>query len=89
LVFFRQGQPVPEIARLRGVQEGTIYNHLEEALRAGETVDVNRLIPVSAQKEIAAAFAKYGFGNLTGVVESLGGKYGYGPCRLLRAALQR
>ena len=31
--------------------------------------------------EIAAAFKKYGFGNLVGVVESLGGKYGYGECR--------
>jgi ATP-dependent DNA helicase RecQ len=89
LAFFRQGKSVPEISRLRQLQDGTIYNHLEEALLAGETVDVNRLVSAPAQKEIAAAFARYGFGNLTGVVESLGGKYGYGQCRLVRVALQR
>ncbi len=89
LNFFRQGKTVPEISRLRHLKDGTIYTHLEEAMLAGETVDVNHLVSAPAQKEIAAAFAKHGFGNLSGVVESLGGKYGYGPCRLVRAALQK
>ena len=41
------------------------------------------------QRDIAAAFTKHGFGNLGGVVESLGGRYGYGECRIVRAARQR
>ncbi len=55
---------------------------------AGETMDINSLVPATAQKEIAAAFAKYGFSNLVGVTESFAGKYGYGECRLVRASLQ-
>ena len=88
LHFFRQGKTVPEIARIRGVKDGTIYTHFEEAMLAGETVDVNALVTANAQQEIAVAFKKYGFGNLTGAVESFGGKYGYGECRVVRAALQ-
>ena len=89
LHFFRQGRTVAEISRIRNLKDGTIFGHLEEALLAGEPIPVNDLVSVPAQKEIAAAFAKYGFGNLGGVVESFGGKYGYGECRVVRAVLQK
>ena len=88
LHFFRQGKTVPEVARIRGLKDGTIFSHLEEAILAGEPIGVNDLVPVAAQKEIAAAFTRHGFGNLGGVVESLGGRYNYGQCRVVRAALQ-
>ena len=88
LHFLRQGRTVSEIARIRGVKDGTIYSHLEEAMLAGETIDVNTLISIEAQRDIAAAFAKHGFASLGAVVASLGGKYGYGECRLVRTALQ-
>jgi ATP-dependent DNA helicase RecQ len=88
LQLFRQGKTVPEIAHLRGVKDGTIYGHLEEAMLAGESVDVNILVPAAAQRDIAAAFSRHGFTGLAVIVESLGGKYGYGECRLMRAALQ-
>ncbi len=55
---------------------------------AGEAIDVNSLVSAGAQQDIAAAFERHGFGNLGGVVESLGGKYSYGECRLVRAALK-
>ncbi len=89
LHFFRQGKTVPEIAEIRSVKADTIYSHLEEAMLAGEAIDVSSLIPAEAQRDIAAAFAKRGFVSLGVVVESLGGKYGYGECRVVRAALQR
>ena len=88
LHFFRQGKTIPEIARMRGVRDGTIYSHLEEAMLAGETIDVKSLLTAEAQRDIAAAFARHGFGSLGGVVASLGGKYGYGECRVVRAAMQ-
>ncbi len=88
LHFFRQGYAVSEIAKIRGFKDSTVYSHLEEAMLAGETVDVDALVSSSAQQEIATALKKYGFGNLVGAVESLGGKYGYGECRVVRAALQ-
>ena len=89
LHFFRAGKTIPEIAKIRGLKDGTICSHLEEAILAGENIDVNTLVSADAQREIAAAFKKHGFGNLTGTVESLGGKYDYGQCRLVRAALQK
>jgi ATP-dependent DNA helicase RecQ len=89
LHFFRQGKTVSEIARVRGFKDGTIYSHLEEAMLAGEAIDVNALVSADAQRDIAAAFKKHGFGNLVGVVESLGGRYDYGQCRIMRAMLQK
>ncbi|HET7626030.1 MAG TPA: DNA helicase RecQ [Verrucomicrobiae bacterium] len=89
LHFFRQGKSVAEIAQVRGVKDGTIYGHLEEAMLAGETVEWERLLDARAKKEIAAAFRQHGFGNLGGVVESLGGRYSYGQLKIFRAAARR
>ena len=89
LHFFRQGKTVSEIARVRGVKDGTIYSHLEEAMLAGETIDVKSVLTAEAQRDIAAAFARHGFGSLGSVVASLGGKYDYGQCRLVRAGFGR
>ncbi len=89
LHFFRQGKSISEISLIRGFKDSTIYTHLEEAMLAGEMFDVNTLVSAEAQLAIAAVFQKHGFGNLGGVVETLGGKYSYGECRVVRAALQR
>ena len=89
LHFFRQGKAASEIAEIRDLSEGTIYHHLEEAMLAGETIDVRALVSVEAQREIASVFNQCGFGSLGPVVEALGGRYSYGQCRLVRAALQR
>ena len=60
----------------------------EEAMLAGEAIDVKSLLTAEAQRDIAAAFAKHGFGSLGSVVASLGGRYDYGQCRIVRAAMQ-
>jgi ATP-dependent DNA helicase RecQ len=86
LHFFRQGKSVADVASLRGLKESTIYGHLEEAMIAGETVELNRLLDAKAQEEIAAAFARHGFGNLTGALELLGGRYDFNQLRVYRAA---
>jgi ATP-dependent DNA helicase RecQ len=88
LHFFRQGRTISEIAQIRGLKDGTIYSHLEEAMLAGEAIDVNLLLDASAQENIAAAFQRLGFGNLSGAVESLGGRYTHGQLRVYRAASQ-
>jgi ATP-dependent DNA helicase RecQ len=89
LHFFRQGRSVEEIARVRGLKESTIYSHLESGILAGEAVDVEALLDAKTQSEIAAAFARFGFGNLSGAVESLGGRYTHGHLRIYRAAKNR
>jgi len=86
LHFFRQGRSVEEIARLRQLTEGTIYGHLAAAIEAGEAVDMNRLLSVEGQREIASAFERHGWGNLSGAVEFLGGRYSHGQLRVYRAS---
>ncbi|HEX9046814.1 MAG TPA: RQC domain-containing protein, partial [Verrucomicrobiae bacterium] len=90
LRLYQHGKSIADIARARNLKMSTIYVHMEEAILAGETVDLGQLISAAAQKEIAAAFAQHGYGSLSRIVEDvLGKKYNYGECRLVRAALQR
>lgn len=89
LHFFRAGKTVSEIARLRGHKDSTIWGHLDEAIRAGEVIDLDRLLDATAQQEIAGAFERFGYGNLSGAVESLAGRYSHGQLRVFRTARQR
>ncbi len=63
----------------------TIYGHLEQAIQAGEPVDLTQLWTPEQELEMTAAFEKTGFGNLTGAKEILGDLYDYGQLRLFRA----
>ena len=63
---------------------GTIYGHLEQAIQAGEPIDINRIMTADQQTQIASAFAKTGFGNLTGAKELLDDLYDYDQLRLFR-----
>jgi ATP-dependent DNA helicase RecQ len=85
LRMFRLGHSVEEIATQRGLVVGTIYGHLEQAIQAGESVDIDRVLTPDQQAQIAAAFAKIGLGNLTGAKELLGDLYDYNQLRLFRA----
>jgi ATP-dependent DNA helicase RecQ len=88
LQFFRRGQAVSDIARVRGLKDSTIWGHLDEAMRAGEAIDLNTLLDAKAQQEIAEAFKRFGFGNLSGAVESLAGRYTHGQLRIYRTGTQ-
>jgi ATP-dependent DNA helicase RecQ len=88
LHFFRQGKSVAEIASLRGVKDGTVLGHLEEAILAGEDIDVNRVVAANARKEIAAALAKHDMPALSPVFEAFGGRHPYGHLRICRALMQ-
>ena len=86
LHFYRAGKSVGEISRIRGLKEGTIYTHLEEAMLAGEEVSIDKLIDSAAQREIASVFERVGSGGLSAAMEALGGRYSYGQLRICRAA---
>ena len=86
---FRSGRSVQEIALHRGLTSGTVLTHLATAIEAGEMVELDKLLTGEEQREIAAAFASYGWSNLIGVREALGDRFEYGVLRLFRAARQR
>ena len=86
---WRSGKAVEEIARQRGFAAGTIYAHLATAIEAGEAVELSRLFTAEEQKALAEAFARSGFGNLTGAKEALNDRFDYGALRVYRAACAR
>ncbi|MEX2493017.1 MAG: DNA helicase RecQ [Nitrospirales bacterium] len=85
LRLFQRGFSVEHIAKQRGLAASTIYGHLEQAIQAGESVDINRFLTPDQQTQIAEAFTQTGFGNLTGAKELLGDLYDYNQLRLFRA----
>ncbi|MEP7153229.1 MAG: helix-turn-helix domain-containing protein, partial [Nitrospira sp.] len=82
---FRSGYSIEQIAKERGLVTSTIYGHLEQAIQAGEPVDLTQLWTPEQKLEMTGAFEKTGFGNLTGAKELLGDLYDYGQLRLFRA----
>ncbi len=86
---FREGKSLAEIARQRGLTTGTICSHLATAAEAGETIDLDPLLSAGEQVEIANAFTRFGWGNLAGVREHLGGRLDHGILRIFRSVRQR
>jgi len=82
---FQSGASVEQIARQRGLVTSTIYSHLATAVEAGEPLDLGKLISADQREKIAAAFAKTGFGNLTGAKELAGEGVDFGQLRVYRA----
>ena len=85
LQAFRQGTDVAEIARQRSLTQGTILDHLETAVLAGESVDLRRIVGEAEQAEIEAALRQHPGNAMTPVHQWLGGRYDFGVLRLVRA----
>jgi uncharacterized protein YpbB len=85
LHLFRKGISIDQIAKERRFVASTIYGHLEQAIQAGEPVDISRLMTPDQHTQIAAAFGQTGFGNLTRAKELLGDLCDYAQLRLFRA----
>ena len=89
LHYWRNGRTAEEIAHLRDVKPSTIYGHLADAVDAGETVDLNRVLTADQQTRAAKAFYQYGWGNITGALEALGPGFDYGQLKVFRAVKNR
>jgi ATP-dependent DNA helicase RecQ len=82
---FRAGQSIERIARERGIKESTVLGHLSAAAESGEDVPLESFVAARHWPQIAAAFEKLGWTNLTGVHEMLGGSVDYPALRIYRA----
>jgi len=82
---FQAGHSIAEVARDRGLAEGTIAGHLTKAAEAGVSIDLARVLSPTEQAEIGAAFEKLGWENVGGIRDTLEGRYGYGVLSLFRA----
>jgi ATP-dependent DNA helicase RecQ len=82
---FRSGESVNDISRARGFVRNTIYDHLEAAIKSGESLELDRFFTAVQRDEIASAFRKVSDGKLADVRSLLDGKYDYGELRIFRA----
>jgi ATP-dependent DNA helicase RecQ len=82
---FRGGESVKDISRARGFMRNTIYDHLEAAIKSGESLEPDRFFTAAQREEIAWAFRKAADGKLEDVRSLLDGKYDYCELRIFRA----
>jgi uncharacterized protein YpbB len=82
---FQSGESVDDISRARGFVRSTVYDHLEAAIKSGESLKPDRFFTAVQREEIASAFRKVPDGKLADVRSLLEGKYDYGELRIFRA----
>jgi ATP-dependent DNA helicase RecQ len=85
LRLFRSGKSLEEVARLRGVQPGTIANNLASAIVAGEDLDVSSIVTPELRRAAANAFAEHGTASLRVIKEALQNQHDYPTLSLARA----
>jgi len=79
--LLRQGFNPAQIAIQRGLASYMIYNHLSQAIAAGE-VEVDSVVPVEVRAQVEAAIRQVGsVGNLTPLKEILPDEIEYGMIR--------
>ena len=86
---FRGGESVDDISGARGFVRSTVYDHLEAAIKSGESLKSDRFFTPAQREEIASAFRKVSDGKLADVRSLLDGKYDYGELRIFRALANR
>jgi ATP-dependent DNA helicase RecQ len=86
---FQSGESVDDISRVRGFVRSTVYDHLEAAIKLGESLKPERFFTAAQREEIAAAFRNVPDRKLADVSSLLDGKYEYGELRIFRALSAR
>ena len=81
---------ISEIAEQRGLTEGTVINHLERLVRAGEKLDLAHVIPPPERlAKIEAAFQESGGLSLSPVRDLLGEGFSYEELTFIRIYLRQ
>ncbi len=81
--------PIERIAKNQDIKPGTVINHLEKLVDAGEKLDLEYLkLPSDRYKIIKIAFKECGDEWLKPVFEHLKGKYSYDELRLARVLIK-
>ena len=90
LDLLREGLTIDEIARRRGITEGSVLNHLEQLTREGSAHDMAHLMPEPRRYErIERAFLEVDGDLLRPVMDLLGDDYSYEELRLVRMRMRQ
>ncbi len=93
LALIKEGKTIEDVARARGMTEGTIVSHVEDLvlknrLSRAELMPLINTALVSALPVIHAVFREATNHKLKPVFEKFGGKYSYNDLRLARLMLE-
>lgn len=87
-IFITEGFSIQEIAKARGVTEGTIISHFEKLKEKDPKIDLKLYKPENKNfDKIIEAFNKSKDKKLAPIFNDLGGKYSYEQIRLVRLFL--
>jgi ATP-dependent DNA helicase RecQ len=86
--LFREGMSLDDIARHRKLAASTIALHLEQLIRSGRDIDIDRLVDTAKRIKVAAFFQSSGQWMLKPVIEHCNGRVTYEEARIVRAWLQ-
>jgi ATP-dependent DNA helicase RecQ len=87
LDMFRDGKPIPEIARERGLAVSTVENHLARFISTGE-VSLDQFVSLDKVEPIRRAIFKFKDSEaLSPIKEYLGDGYTYGEIRAVMATM--
>ena len=70
-----------DIAKLRNLAPSTIAAHIEQLIREGREIDIDRLVDPGKRKEIERVFSSIGGWDLNPVIEHFNGAVSYEEAR--------
>ncbi len=83
-----QGMSLEDIAKHRNLAPSTIASHLDQLIRSGRDINIDRLVEPAKRDEIVEFFRSSELSALGPVVEHFAGKVNYEEARIVRAWLQ-
>ena len=87
--LFQRGLSIPQIAETRNLAVSTITGHLENLIRDGRDIDMNRLVDPAKRNAIEKTFLALETWNTGPVVEQSKGTVSYDEARFVRAYMQK
>jgi len=85
--LLKLGKSIEQTALARGLSPTTIVAHIEKLLAQGESIIIEKYVPLEKQRNIRNVFNQLNTVNLTPVKEILGEDYSYEEIRLVRAKM--
>lgn len=87
--LFKNGCSPESISKERGLAVTTISGHLEELIRDGRDIDIDRLVAPALLEKIKEIFLSLGTWQLNPVIEHFNGTVSYDEAKFVRAYLQQ
>ncbi len=86
----QQGLSMEAIAKIRGLAEGTISQHIENVLEEGQgaALDVDQLLETSKRLQVEELFNQHSGKSMKFIIEASGDTVTYAELRLVRAFMQ-